>query len=315
MTVILFLTFIAGFIFLLKGASLLISGSSSLAKRFGVSDFFIGITFVTFGVSIPELVVNITAAVKGSFDIGIGNILGSNIANILLVLGISALIAPIIVKLEAVKREIPLSLLALVILWLLVSDGMLSNFDGLILLILFFAFFVHILNIKKEDVKLEKISSVNVHPLHHSILMVLIGFAGLFFGSKWLLDGAIEIARFLRVSEAAIGFTIVAIGTTLPDLTASIVAVYKKKLDIAVGIIMGANIFKVLFIIGLIGIISAFPVSKLILNGIMFTIFVTLLFFASIFIGHKYIIERWQGAFFIATYIIYLFYVLYMSII
>ncbi|MDI6734398.1 MAG: calcium/sodium antiporter [Patescibacteria group bacterium] len=314
MDVFLILTFVAGFIFLIKGANLLVTGSSSLAKNFGVSDLFIGLTIVAFGTSAPELIVNINAAIRGGTDIGIGNILGSNITNIFLILGISSLVVPLVVKLETIRLEIPLSLLAVVLLWFMVSDGVLSRFDGLIFVLLFLAFLSLLFRRSRRTVNFGKFKTSKAYSKKYSIFMILAGLVGLFFGGEWLVSSSIELAKLFGISDAVIGLTVIAFGTTLPEMAASLTAVYKRKKDIAVGNVVGSNIFNIFFILGLAGLIRPITVSNDLLNGVMAVIFATLMLLASLFVGKKYVLEKWQGVYFVITYLVYVIYIFYVVV-
>ncbi len=224
------------FVFLIKGADLLVDGASSIAKRFGIPSIVIGLTIVAFGTSSPELIVSVLASVRGSTDIAIANILGSNIANILLILGISAAIFPLAVKKQTTWKEIPFSLLAVLLVALMANDALidggsfsgLTRIDGFALLSFFVIFLYYIFGISKaESADLEE-PAIRRYSLSRSWMMVFAGLLGLSVGGKWVVDSAVGIASALGASEALIGLTIVAIGTSLPELATSAVAAYKK---------------------------------------------------------------------------------------
>lgn len=302
-----------GLVFLIKGANILVDGASSIAKRLGISALVIGLTIVAFGTSAPELIVNIFASIKGNTDIAIGNILGSNIANILLILGISAVIFPLAVKRGTVWKEIPLALLAVVLVGVMASDGMidgqsfsaLTRIDGLVLLTFFIIFLYYIFGISRAGAADKTEIPVHLHSLPRACLMIGLGLIGLTVGGKWIVDAAVALATTLGVRESLIGLTIVAIGTSLPELATSAVAAYKKNADIAVGNIVGSNIFNIFWILGVSAVINPLPFSSLLMRDVLMTIIATLLLFIFMFIGKRHILERWQGVGFIALYVGY----------
>jgi cation:H+ antiporter len=308
--------FITGFVLLIKGADWLVSGASSVASRFGVSSLVIGLTIVAFGTSAPELVVNLIASWQGNTDIAIGNIVGSNIANILLILGISALIYPLAVQKGTVWKEIPFALLAIVILTIFANDMLIdgagasaiSRIDGLALLGLFIIFIYYVFGVAfKSSSNEEKVEegSVAKYSTVRSTAMILGGFTGLVVGGKWIVDGAVTFAGGLGVSESLIGLTIVAVGTSLPELATSAVAAYKKNVDIAVGNVVGSNIFNVFWILGLSAIIKPLPFDNALNMDMFVAVGATLLLFLALFVGRKHVIERWQGGLFVLVYIVY----------
>ena len=309
--------FFVGFAALIKGAGLLVDGASSLARRLGVSALVIGLTIVAFGTSAPELIVNIFASIQGNTDIAIGNILGSNIANILLILGISAAIYPLAVKKGTVWKEIPLAFLAVIVLAFMANDVLidrgassaLTRIDGLILLSFFIIFLYYVFGISKA----EPSDTVEIKPrarsLLRSYLMIGGGLVGLVVGGKWIVDGATVIATSFGMSEALIGLTVVAVGTSLPELATSAVAAYKKDVDIAVGNIVGSNIFNIFWILGVSAIIHPLSFSQALMGDVLMTVVATFLLFATMFIGKRHILERWQGVSFIALYVAYIVYI------
>ena len=252
---------VVGFLLLVKGADLFVDGASSVAKKLKIPAFVIGLTIVAFGTSAPELAVSITAAVKGSNDIAIGNVVGSNIFNTLVVLGASAAITPIAVEKGMIKRDYPLSIFAAVLLGVLAMDTVLfkasamtlGRLDGIILLIAFAGFMV--MTVKagmdhRAEVE-EAAEEVEAMPVVKSLLFIVIGLAGIVYGGDMSVEGAKGIARLFGLSEAIIGLTIVAMGTSLPELVTSIIAARKGESDIAVGNVIGSNIFNIFLILGL----------------------------------------------------------------
>lgn len=313
-----YILFLVGFVLLIKGGDFLVDGSASIAKKFGVSSLFIGLTIVAFGTSAPELVVNIFASVGGSNDLAIGNILGSNLSNILLILGITAMIYPLHISHGTTWKEIPLSFLAVIVVGVLANDALIdgrnfsviSQADGIILLSFFIIFIYYTFGISKVSGEKEE-NGVKQLPLLHAITMMIVGILGLTFGGKWIVDGAVHIATQFGVSESLIGLTIVAIGTSLPELTTSVVAALKKNADLAVGNVVGSNIFNLLWILGVSSTINPIPL-KLSLNFDIITVGIaTFALFILIFIGKKHTIQRWQGGVFLASYIAYIVYLVY----
>ncbi|HMS91492.1 MAG TPA: calcium/sodium antiporter, partial [Candidatus Absconditabacterales bacterium] len=262
-----YILFVIGFVFLIKGADMLVEGASSVAKKFHISDLVIGLTIVAIGTSAPELVVNIMASIKGSAGIAIGNVLGSNIANILLILGVSAITYPITVKKATTFKEIPFSLLAVLVLGFVANDAIIdgasfsgiTRIDGLVLLSFFAIFMYYVFGISRTENDLPEEVTVKKMSGWKSIIFIIIGLIGLTLGGQWIVDGAIQIAKIFGVSETVIGLTIVAVGTSLPELATCVVAAMKKKSDIAIGNIIGSNIFNIFWILGLSAIISPLP--------------------------------------------------------
>lgn len=310
-----FSLFIVGFYFLIKGADWLVTGASSIAKRLKVSDLMIGLTIVSFGTSAPELVVNILASFNGSGDLAIANIIGSNISNILLILGVSAVIFPLAVKKGTTWKEIPFSLLAVLMLWLLVNDflidgqsiNILSHSDGLVLLAFFVIFLYYTFGIAKVEGEAD---DVKKYSLWMSILLVIAGALGLTFGGQWIVDGAIAIAKMFGMSESLIGLTIVAVGTSLPELAASATAAWKHNSDIAIGNIIGSNIFNVFWILGLSAMIKPIVFNLNLNIDIYVVIAATFLLFLFMFVGRKNILQRWQGVVMLGLYVSYITYLI-----
>jgi cation:H+ antiporter len=309
-----------GFPILVEGADLLVRGASSLARKLGTSDLVIGLSIVAFGTSSPELFVNVIASVQGSSSIAVGNIIGSNIFNILIILGISAVIYPLTVTVGTVYKEIPILLLASLLVGILGNDALidrgnasvLTRIDGIVMLTFFVVFVYHIFGIiKSQKDKLELVVQKEYGPAK-IIILLLLGFAMLFTGSKFVVDGAVKLANLFGASESVIGLTIVACGTSVPELTTSAVAAAKKKTDIAVGNIVGSNIFNVFFILAISAIVRPVPIAYMQDNiSIAVSIFASLLLFIMMFTGRKYyLLERWEGILFIVIYIAYIYYLL-----
>ena len=254
------LLLIIGFGLLIKGADYFVEGASALAKKLGVSSLIIGLTVVAMGTSFPELVVNVYSAIEGKSDIGFGNIIGSNILNLFLILGLAGMISPLDVKKSTVWKDLPFSLLAAFVLFVLLGDvaidaakeGFLSRSDGIILLVFFGVFLAYILDsaLRKRTELINQEKNEKTIKGHLIFLMVTGGLASLVIGGKWVVDGAVFVAKLLGVSDFIISATIVAAGTSLPELVTSVVAAVKKEMDISVGNVVGSNICNIFLILG-----------------------------------------------------------------
>lgn len=308
---------IIGLVMLVFGGEYLVKGSASLAKKWGVSSLVVGLTIVAFGTSMPELVVNVFSALRGATDIAIGNIIGSNIANILLILGISAIILPLAVKDSTTWKEIPFAMLAGIMVFFMGNDlffdkvpfNALTCTDGLGLISVFLIFLYYVFNLAKTSrAESEKIQ---VFSWTKSSAFVIAGLVLLFYGGKILVDNAIILARLAGMSEALIGLTIVAVGTSLPELVTSAVAAYHKQADIAVGNIVGSNIFNIFWILGITSIIKPLPLSPSMNFDLTINLIVTLILFLAMFVGTKKRIDRWQGAAFVMMYASYIAFLVY----
>ncbi len=305
-----------GFIMVIKGADFLVDGASSLAKRLKVSDLVIGLTIVAFGTSMPELVVNVYASIKGTAEIAIGNVLGSNIFNILLILGIASIIFPLKVTKGTAWKEIPLSLLAALVISFMANDALiegrnfssLSRIDGFVLLAFFVIFMAYVFSIAKDvsNTGNNEAQSTKIYSLFISVIFVLSGLGLLVLGGKWVVDGAVALAQVLGASENLIGLTIVAAGTSLPELATSVTAALKKNSDIAVGNVVGSNIFNIFWILGVSATVRPLPFNSAANIDILMTIFASFILFVFLFIGKKHLLERWQGGMFLFVYIAYL---------
>lgn len=310
-----FLLFVAGFGLLIKGADLLVDGASSVAKKLRISNIVIGLTIVAFGTSAPEFIVNVFAAASGSTELAIGNILGSNIANILLILGISAMIYPLVAKRATVLKEIPFSLLAALLVGITANDvfldgassSMISRVDGLLFIAFFIIFLYYTFGIARvgnEDIG--NAGDIKHYGYGKSILFIILGLIGLVIGGKWIVDGAIIAAEALHVSQSLIGLTVVAIGTSLPELATSAVAAYKKHADIAIGNVVGSNIFNVFWILGFSAVLRPLPFQPASNIDVAVAVIASLILFVSMYIGKRHILERWQGACMIMMYVAYI---------
>ncbi|WP_299758467.1 calcium/sodium antiporter [uncultured Pontibacter sp.] len=316
---LLYFLFAIGFVILIKGADMLVDGASSIAKRYGLSDMVVGLTVVSFGTSLPELIVNILASMQGQPELAIGNVFGSNVANLLLILGVTALICPLPIKRNTILTEIPFSLIATLLVGFLANatllnsryDLYISRLDGAILLGFFGMFMVYIYNVAKTN-KDEVLpdEETQVMPIGKSILFIAIGALGLFLGGKWVVDGAVHIAQSMGLSESFIGLTVVAIGTSLPELVTSAMAAYRRNIDIAVGNVVGSNIFNLLWILGISALISPLPFNVMNNSDIIMMILASTMLILAMPIGKRNAIDRFNGIIFLLVYFSYIGYLI-----
>lgn len=296
---------IIGFVFLIKGADLLVDGASSVARKLQISNLVIGLTIVALGTSAPELFVNLYASMQGTTDIAIGNIIGSNIVNMLFILGIAAVIYPLTVSKGTIWKEIPLSLLAALLVFVMANDvlfdgvsaNILTRIDGIVLISFFIIFLYYTFGIAKAQGDTEKADTTITHSGWKSTGMILLGLVGLVLGGHWIVGSATTIAVSLGLSQALIGLTIVAIGTSLPELATSAVAAYKKNSDIAVGNVVGSNIFNIFWILGLSATIRPLSFTSTLNFDVLVAIGAALILFVSMFIWKRHTIGREKGSF------------------
>lgn len=244
---------VVGFVFLVKGADWFVEGAGKVAEKFGIPQLVIGLTIVAMGTSLPEAAVSVSAALKGSADITIGNVVGSNIMNVLVILGLTSVIRPIAVQKSTVKYEIPfVALISVFLLALGYSDHVVGRADGVILWVLFLAYLLYLFKMAKsgEYVPEELPDEDKPIPVWKMVLLIIVGAVMIVLGSDMAVDAASELARIFGMSERLIGLTIVAFGTSLPELVTSVTAAVRGKADIAVGNIVGSNIFNILFVVG-----------------------------------------------------------------
>lgn len=300
---------IIGFTSLIFGANWLVDGASSLARKNNISDLVIGLTIVAFGTSAPELVVNTVASYDGFSDIVFGNIIGSNNFNLFIILGIAGLIYPISVQASTAKIEIPISLLVAVLLLFLANDFFLnkstgiSRLDGVILMICFLGFIYYVFNQLKQE-KTELIAYE--HKTNYKIWgLIIFGIAGLIIGGKLVVDNSIDVATKLGVSQKIIGLTIIAAGTSLPELVTSIVAAVKKNSDIAIGNVIGSNIFNVLLILSISSFVNPINYNPNFNQDLLILMGGTVFLILAMFIGKKKRLDRWQALILLSFYLIY----------
>lgn len=303
---------ITGLAILIFGANYMVEGASALAKRYNISNLAIGLTVVAFGTSAPELVVNTFAAVQGHQDIVFGNVLGSNNFNLFIILGITGLITPLAVQSSTAWKEIPISLIAVIILYFLVNDGLifgsetsgLSRIDGIILLVFFGLFLFYVYNqLKSDPSETEEIVSVPALSNLKMTLFILGGLGGLVYGGHLVVNNAIDIAESMGISQKIIGLTVVAAGTSLPELATSVIAALKRNADIAVGNIVGSNIFNLFLILGASSVLKPIGFDPNFNTDIYVLVGGTI--FLMMFTGLRKKLDRWEAAVLLIFYLGY----------
>ena len=307
------LLLIGGLALILLGANGLTDGAAAVAKKFRISDLVIGLTIVAFGTSAPELVISVMAALGGSADMAIGNVVGSNVFNVLMIIGVTAMVLPIKVGRGTLSKEIPLVILASFALAFCANDmwldggttNAISRIDGLILLCFFLIFMRYTFAIARnggDETEGEKIKEM---PIWKSVLFIVGGLAGLVFGGQFFVDGASGIASALGVSESTIGLTIVAGGTSLPELATSVTAALKKNSGMAVGNVIGSNLFNIFFVLGCSATISPLPMGGINNIDMLVLIGSALLFWMVGWFFKKRTITRVEGALLVVCYVAY----------
>ena len=317
-----FILFVVGFILLVKGADWLVDAASNIALRFGLSDLLIGLTIISLGTSLPELLVSLLASISGSSGLAVGNILGSNIANILLVLGITALVKDLPIHRNTLLSEVPFSIAAAFIIgflantafWYEAADGLLlSQGDGIIIIFFFLLFMAYLVLQAKEnrmDFSSDLPSLKENTPTWKNSLYILIGIIALTLGGNWVVDGAIEIATLFGFSESFIGLTIVAIGTSLPELVTSLRAAMKNNTDIAIGNAVGSNLFNLLWVLGLSATIQPLPFDATANTDLLMVIASSCLLILALIVGRRMTIKKYEGIIFLVIYVLYLYYLI-----
>jgi len=306
-----------GLLILILGGDILVNGASKIALRLKLSPLVVGLTIVAFGTSAPELLISIQSALRDSPDIAMGNVIGSNIANLALVLGIITIITPIKVQKNSLILDWPVAFGSSVLLYLLVLNGYLGMVEGIVFVSMLIIYIVFVIRKSKKDQQaleiIEKEIKINEPDRKHlwqEIAFLLVGCAGLYFGADWFVGGAQVMANTLGVSERVVGLTIVAIGTSLPELVTSVVASIKKETDLALGNLIGSNIFNVLSILGITSIIKRIDVSELLVSVDMIWMMAITLIIFPIMITQKEI-ERWEGVVLLVIYLIYTYIVVF----
>ncbi len=298
------LLLIFGIVVVLKSADWLTNGAVGLATKLGISQIVIGLTIVAIGTSMPEFFVSIVSAIKGTPDLAVGNIVGSNIFNVLLIVGVAATVAPIAIQRATVRRDIPIAIVASIMLTFMMLDDNISRIDALILFAAFIAFIWITLRNSKNDANEKDASTEKVIPTWKSVLFIIFGLVGLVLGSNIFVDNASSLAHGWGISDAVIGLTIVAGGTSLPELATSAVAARKGDSGIAIGNVLGSNVFNILMILGLTGIISPMHIQNITYIDMAVMVIFMALFW--LFSFTKLRVERWEGCVLIACFLGYI---------
>lgn len=295
---------IFGIVVVLKSADWLTNGAVGLATKLGISQIVIGLTIVAIGTSMPEFFVSIVSAIKETPDLAVGNIVGSNIFNVLLIVGVAATVAPIAIQRATVRRDIPIAIVASIMLTFMMLDDNISRIDALILFAAFIAFIWITLRNSKNDTNEKDASTEKVIPTWKSVLFIIFGLVGLVLGSNIFVDNASSLAHGWGISDAIIGLTIVAGGTSLPELATSAVAARKGDSGIAIGNVLGSNVFNILMILGLTGIISPMHIQNITYIDMAVMVISMALFW--LFSFTKLRVERWEGCVLIACFLGYI---------
>lgn len=294
----------AGFLFLVKGADLFVDNASGIASKLGVSSLIIGLTIVAFGTSMPEFAVSVTAALNHANEIAVGNVVGSNIFNLLVVGGLSACIYPLFINKTIVKRDWPLSIVAAGMLMLMLIDSNISRLEGIILLVCFSVMlFIQIKHTKNQD----EVQKVEERDFSKLIIFLLIGIVGIIVGGQLAVSGATTLARLLGLSETLIGLTVVAIGTSLPELVTSLVAAKKGENEIAIGNIIGSNLFNIFCILGISSVLNPIGVEPTAFVDVAILLIVSIVFW---FISRNGKIDKKTGMVMLTIYIVYTVYII-----
>ena len=307
------LLLLAGFAILIKGADFLVNGASSAAKKFGISNIAIGLTVVSFGTSAPELLVSLFSAMDGNSDASFGNIIGSNNFNLLCILGISGLIYPLAVQRNTVKYEVPISLLAAGVLFVVVNDELmwsqaeskLTRIDSLILLAFFALFMAYIYRTMKSSSDYNEEVAIKLYRTPVAIGLCVLGLVMLIGGGKLVVDNAVQLAEYYDLSQKLIGLTILAAGTSLPELATSAVAAYRKNTDIAIGNVIGSNIFNIFFILGITGLVNPIHYNTALNFDMKILGISTVVLMVFMFTLNTRKLDRWEALLLLLGYIIY----------
>ena len=311
------LLLIVGMALLIKGADFFVDGSSGIAKLFKIPTLIIGLTLVSLGTSAPEISISINAVISGSSDMSVGNVVGSNICNIFLILGVSSIFTPLLISKNVKKYDIPIMLgifIIFILLAYIITPNVINWYEGIILLLLFIGYTIFLIFRTKKEPKQEEETEEKKPNIYLCILFVVLGLAAIVFGGDLVVDHARNIALELGMSETLVSLTIVAVGTSLPELVTSAVAAFKKEGDIAIGNVVGSCIFNVILILGLASVIApAGPVGALnIQAGVFIDVVIMLLGGISLLIISCFSkkVNRWQGILFLAVYVSYIVYII-----
>ena len=307
---------LVGLVMILVGSDWLVDGASSVARKYGISEFVIGVTIVGIGTSMPELVSSAISAIGGHGDMALGNVTGSNICNVLLILGVTALISPIGYTRGNIRKDIPLALAVSMFLLLVLYNGFglfggvpgISRMDALFLLLFFVIFMVDSFKSGKQDA-VEEVTEEGISmPIGKAVVLIVLGLAGLVFGGRLFVDHTVSIAEQFHVSEAFISITLMALGTSLPELATCVVAAMKGKNQLALGNVIGSNIFNILLIIGASGLISQFEIQSISSVDMIMVVAVMVMLWMAALTFKKRELDRVEGAIFLLCYIGYITY-------
>lgn len=295
---------LVGFIFLIKGADLFVEGSSSIAKKFKIPSMIIGLTIVAMGTSAPEASVSVTSSLIGQNDMSVANVVGSNFFNILVVLGVSTLFSKLPVKESTIKDDVPFLIFISIVTLIFGIDFNITRLEGVIFLGIFIWFILSLIKQAKQNKENEDI--VNELPMSKTVFYIILGLAGIVLGGDITVDSASAIATQFGLSENLIGLTIVAVGTSLPEFVTSVIATRKGETEIAIGNVVGSNIFNILFVLGIAAVLSPMTISVEAGIDIIFMIFITILLFMNMK-QEKFILKK-HGIFYILLYLAYMVY-------
>jgi cation:H+ antiporter len=303
---------VIGLIILIIGGDYLVRGSSSIALRLHLSPLVVGLTIVAFGTSAPELVISVQSALKGSPDIAMGNVIGSNICNLALVLGLTSVISPVKVQSNSIRIDWPMTMGASILLYIMIREGYLIGLEGMIMVTVLVIYLVLIIKQSRKNILASKAEEEDEIPdppskqIWKDLVFILLGCAGLYFGSEWFVGSAKELALSIGVEERVVGLTVVALGTSLPELATAAVASYKGQTDLALGNLMGSNIFNILSILGITSIIKDIHVHEIILNkDMMWMLLITLMILPLMVIRRE--VGRVDGLILLIVYTVYIY--------
>lgn len=311
------LLLVVGMVLLIKGADFFVDGASGIAKKFGIPSLIIGLTLVSLGTSAPEISISINAVLAGSCDMSVGNVVGSNICNMFLILGVSALFTPLIISQDIRKYDIPFMIgmfISLMVFSYLITPNVINWYEGVIFLLLFIFYTLFLIMRAKKAPVVEEESEENKPNIIKCVIFVILGLAAIIFGGDLVVDNAQAIALEFGMSEALVGLTIVAVGTSLPELVTSVVAAFKKEGDIAVGNVIGSCIFNIVLILGLSSVFAPVgPAGSLAVQSAMIFDMVIMLIGSISLLAISCFskkVNRWQGALFLIAYVSYIVYII-----
>jgi len=306
-----YLLLLIGLIFLIFSGRILINNAVAIARRFHLSPFVIGLTVVAMGTSAPELLVSLSGALKDHSDVAIYNIIGSNISNIFLVLAVAAMILPIPVSRKTMRLDWPVMIAFSIMVSVFILDLRLSFHEGIILFILLLVFIIYSLNRSRKDSTDDLKKNPGTRPVYAALILVLVSSAGLALGANLLVDNAVILARKFHISERIISVSLIAVGTSIPELATSAIAAFKKETDISIGNIIGSNIFNIGFVLGLTGMIKPLDVNPLVLSfDIFWFLGAGIFLLVMVMAPRKMEVQRWKGLTMLSAYLIYLYFVL-----